>query len=125
MWSLLFYFRDDSSEGFRGLFSKCRKHFAVYGDLGLLEGTNKFAVRKLLIDLIQPRIDADIPEAAEVVLFIAAVCKCVFTSMEDSLASLRSFLSSGQSDIPWSLPRYFCGALTNLLLLLRVPYINS
>jgi hypothetical protein len=81
----------------------------------LLRAALKLAVGEGSAHRVEAAIDADIPEALKVVLFVAAVCKGIFTSMKDRLALLRASWLSGQSDILWSLLKIFLRRLLDVL----------
>lgn len=76
-------FADDSGEGFGGDGCQFGEHFAVDYDAFFLEAAHEFAVGDFTTHCVERTVDADVPEAAKVVLFVAAVSKGILTSMKD------------------------------------------
>jgi len=78
-------FGDDAGEAFGIVFREFGEHFGVERDALFVGGADKLGVRKLFVQRAQPRVDADVPQPAEVVLFVAAVGKGVLARVEDGL----------------------------------------
>ena len=82
---------DDPGEDFGIGFGEHCEHFGVERYAFFVGGTDKLGVRELFINQAQAGVDADVKEAAVVVLFVAAVGKRVLARVEDSLARLALF----------------------------------
>jgi len=79
---------DEASKGLGIGFGEFGEHFGIYFKALFVGRAYKFGVGKFSVYLAQGRVDADVPEALKVVLFVAAVGKGVLARVEYRLARL-------------------------------------
>lgn len=96
----------DLFEGIWVLLCQNGQHFAVDGDIGLLEAAYEAGVGECAradhrlcafktVDLrIECRIDADVPELAEIVLLVATVRKGILAGVDDRFIRSALFLAA-------------------------------
>lgn len=76
---------NDSSKALGSGLCEESEHLAVDGHILLLHCVDEARVGEGRLDSVEPSVDANVPKFAEVILFVAAVCKRVLTRVEDSL----------------------------------------
>jgi len=87
---------DEALEALWSFRSQGREHLAVYLDTLLIHRAYKAAVGKGAQSL-EPRVDADMPEALKIVLFVAAVGKRILAGMKDCLFCRTLLFRTGKA----------------------------
>jgi hypothetical protein len=90
-------FFDEAGKSCRRFFGKLGEHLAIDQHFIFSECADELAVRELALYPFESRVDADIPQAAKVILFITAVSKRIFARVEDCLFGRALFLAAGKA----------------------------